>query len=74
VTATENMFMQGRGMKGDTQQHFQEIVVFSEDILHMFACKKNINPAVVFVRRMNANIGMVIAKSRIALSSVDGAI
>jgi hypothetical protein len=37
-------------------------------------CKKNANHVLVFVSRKTANVGMVIAKSRIALSSVDGSL
>jgi hypothetical protein len=75
VTAIENMFKRARGLKPDGQHYFQEIVVFSENLLHMFLrCKKNINHVLVFVTRKSANVGMVIAKSRIALTSVDGSL
>jgi hypothetical protein len=76
VTAIENMFKRSRGIKSaDGQHYFQEIVVFSDNLLHMFIrCKKNSNHVLVFVTRKSANVGMVIAKSRIALSSVDGAL
>jgi hypothetical protein len=74
VTAIENMFKQSRGLKTDGVHPFQEIVVFSDNLLHMFLrCKKNVDHVLVFVCRKSANVGMVIAKSRIALSSVDGA-
>jgi hypothetical protein len=73
VTAIENMFKRARGIKPDGQHYFQEIVVFSENLLHMFVrCKKNINHILVFVTRKSANVGMVIAKSRIAMTSIDG--
>jgi hypothetical protein len=75
VTAIENMFKRARGIKADGQHYFQEIVVFSENLLHMFLrCKKNINHVIVFVTRKSANVGMVIAKSRIALTSIDGSL
>jgi hypothetical protein len=75
VTAIENMFKKSRGAKQDGHHYFQEIVVFSDNLLHMFLrCKKNINHVLVFVTRKSANVGMVIAKSRIALSSVDGSL
>ena len=49
--------------------------MFSDNLLHMFMrCKKNSNHVLVFVTRKSANIGMVIAKSRAALTSVDGAL
>jgi hypothetical protein len=73
VTAIENMFKRTRGLKADGQHYFQEIVVFSDNLLHMFLrCKKNNDHVIVFVTRKSANVGMVIAKSRIALTSIDG--
>jgi hypothetical protein len=75
VTAIERMFKRARGIKDDGQHYFQEIVVFSENLLHMFLrCKKNVNHVLVFVCRKSVNVGMVIVKSRIALQSVDGTI
>jgi hypothetical protein len=76
VTAIENMFKKARGVKGEDGQHyFQEIVVFSENLLHMFLrMKNNVNHVLVFVCRRSANVGMVIAKSRIAVASFDGSL
>ncbi len=75
VTAIENMFRRSRGLKADGVHPFQEVLVFSDNLLHMFLrCKKNVGHVLVFVCSKSANVGMVIAKSRIALSSVDGAI
>jgi hypothetical protein len=73
VSSIEDLFKKARGPKADGRHHFQEIVVFSDNLVHMFLrCKKNANHVLVFVSRKTANVGMVIAKSRIALSSVDG--
>jgi hypothetical protein len=75
VTAIEGMFRRARGIKGDGQHYFQEIVVFSDNLLHMFMrCKKNIDHVLVFITRKSANVGMVIAKSRLALTSIDGSL
>ena len=75
VSAIESMFKQSRGLKDDGHHYFQEIVVFSDNLLHMFArCKQNIDHVAVFVTRKSANVGMVIAKSRMMLSSLDGAV
>jgi hypothetical protein len=74
VTAIEDMFKKTRGVQGaDGHPYFQEIVVFSDNTLHMFLrSKKNVNHVLVFVCRKSANVGMVIAKSRGLLASVDG--
>jgi hypothetical protein len=75
AVAIENMFKRAVGIADDTQHKFQEIVVFSDSFLHVFMrCKKNIDHVLIFVCRGSANIGMVIAKSRIALGSVDGVV
>lgn len=75
VTEIENLFKQSCGLDADGLHSFQEIVVFSENLLHMFLrLRKNNNHVLVFVCRRSANVGMVIAKSRIAAGSVDGTI
>lgn len=73
VSAIENLFRKARGGKADGRHHFQEIVTFSENLLHMFLrCRRNTGHVLVFVCRSSANVGMVIAKSRMALALVDG--
>jgi hypothetical protein len=76
VSAIESMFKRSRGIKGDDEAHyFQEIVVFSENLLHMFLrCKKNNNHVLVFVCRKSANVGMVIAKSRMSIPTVESSL
>lgn len=65
VTAIEKLFRKSRGQAEDGRHYFHEIVVFSENLLHVFQrSKKNSNHAAVFVTRANANIGMVLSKSR----------
>jgi hypothetical protein len=75
VVAIEDMFKRSRGIKNDNTHYFQEIVVFSDNLLHMFMrCKSNVEHVVVFVTRKSANVGMVIAKSRMVLSSIESAL
>lgn len=74
VTAIEKMFRKSRGQPEDSKHYFNEIVVFSENLLHTFLrSKKAANHAVVFVCRATANIGMVLSKSRVALGDVEKA-
>jgi hypothetical protein len=75
VSAIESMFKQSRGVEDDGHHYFQEIVVFSDNLLHMFLrCRKNLDHVVVYVTRKSANVGMVIAKSRMTISELDGAV
>jgi hypothetical protein len=65
VTAIEKMFRKSRGHGEDGRHYFHEIVVMSDNLLHVFErSKKNSNHAAVFVTRASANIGMVLSKSR----------
>lgn len=74
AAAIEDMFKRARGA-GDEQHRIQEIVTFSGNLLHIFLrCKKNIDHVLVFVCRKSANLGMVIAKSRIALPAIDASL
>lgn len=74
VTAIEKLFRKARGHAEDGTHYFKEIIVFSENLLHVFLrAKKKKDQAVVFVCRGSANVGMVLAKSRQALADVESA-
>jgi hypothetical protein len=74
VTAIEKMFRKSRGQPEDARHYFNEIIVFSENLLHTFLrSKKSPSHAVCFVCRATANIGMVLSKSRVALLEVEKA-
>ncbi|MEW5737398.1 MAG: hypothetical protein AB1938_00645 [Myxococcota bacterium] len=75
VTAIERLFRKSRGQAEDGRHYFNEIVVFSENLLHVFMrSKKHHNQALCFVTRASANIGMVLSKSRLALGEVEAKI
>lgn len=75
VTSIEKLFRKSRGQKEDAVHYFKEIVVFSENLIHVFMRgKKNADHAVCLVCRASANIGMVLSKSRIALGDAEGAL
>ena len=72
VTAIEKLFRKSRGQAEDGNHYFKEIIVFSENLIHVFLrAKRNTDQAAVFVTRGSANIGMVITKSRAALSAIE---
>ncbi len=65
VTAIEKLFRRSRGQNEDGRHYFHEIIVMSDNLLHVFQrSRKNGNHAAVFVTRANANIGMVLSKAR----------
>lgn len=74
VSAVERLFKQSRGVKDDGHHYFQEIIVFSDNLLHVFQrAKRNEDLVLVTVCRASANLGMVLAKSRGALAPVEAA-
>lgn len=75
VVAIENMFKKARGLKADDHHYFQEMLIFSDNLLHVFIrCSKNPNHVVTFVCRKNANIGMALAKTRMSMPSIEEAL
>jgi hypothetical protein len=75
VTAIEAMFRKNRGVKEDGHHYFQEIIIFSDNLLHVFQrCKRNEDMVLVSVCRASANLGMVLAKVRGQLANVETAL
>lgn len=75
VVAIEQLFKQSRGMPNDDRHYFKEILVLSENLIHVFLRgKKEPNHALVLVTRGSANIGMVIVKSRAAVGIVEASL
>lgn len=75
VVAIENMFKKVRGVANDHHHYFQEIIVLSDNLLHVFQrCKRNVDMVLVVVCRISANLGMVLAKSRMELPKVEAAL
>lgn len=75
VTMIERLFRKSRGQSEDGMHYFKEMVVFSENLLHVFLRgKKRSEHALVVVCRVSANIGMVLTKSRLSLSEVESSL
>jgi hypothetical protein len=75
VTSIEKLFRKSRGQVENGAHYFREIVVFSENLLHVFLrARRKPDQAVVIVCRASANIGMVLSKSRLSLVEIEGAV
>ena len=75
VVTIEKMFKKNRGLDDDGHHYFQEIIVFSDNLLHVFQrCKNNTDHAVVWVCNKSANIGMALTKARMNLEKVESAL
>lgn len=75
VSSIEQMFKRNRGVKDDGHHYFQEIIVISDNLLHVFQrAKRNEDMVLVTVCRVSANLGMVLAKARTGLAAVEAAV
>jgi hypothetical protein len=69
LEAIESMFARTREIEDESGNEVQEIVAFSDNLLHVFLrSKRNTNHVFVFVARNSANLGTVLSKSRVALT------
>jgi hypothetical protein len=74
VVAIENMFKKARGVV-DSKHYFNEMIVNSDNLLHVFIRGKVNNEHVIaFVCRKSANLGMVLTKSRAAIPALESAV
>ncbi len=75
VTTIEKLFRKSRGQQENGARYFREIIVMSENLIHVFIrSKRYSDQAAVFVCRSSANIGMVLTKSRQSLAEVEASV
>ncbi|MFY9269682.1 MAG: hypothetical protein WAO55_08040 [Candidatus Manganitrophaceae bacterium] len=75
VSMVESIFKKARGVKDDGHHYFQEIIILSDNLLHVFQrAKRNEDMVLITVCRISANMGMVLAKARAALAGVEAAV
>lgn len=69
VSMIEQLFRKSRGLPADANHHyFQEIIVNSENLLHIFMRGKRYPDYIIcFVCRKSANLGMALTKARMQL-------
>lgn len=72
VVAIENLFKNARGLPADDHHYFQEIIVNSENLIHLFMRGKRYPDYVAcFVCRRTVNLGMALTKARAAMPSIE---
>lgn len=75
VTLIESMFKRARGVENDGHHYFQEIIVNSDNLIHVFMrSKDNEEQVVVYVCRKSANLGMVLTKARSSMPALAAAV
>jgi len=75
VQMIESLFKKARGLKDDGHHYFQEMIVNSDNLVHVFCrCKTNEEYVLAVVCRKNVNLGMALTKVRKILPTVEGAV
>ena len=74
VVAIERIFKKARGVEDDGSHYFQEMIVNSDNLIHVFIrAKSSVDQVACFVCRRSANLGMVVTKARQAMATVETA-
>jgi hypothetical protein len=75
VVTIEKLFKRLRGLPADNdEKYFQEMIVLSSNLIHVFLRgKKYPDQVMVVVTRNGANLGMVLTKTRQSLAGVEEA-
>jgi hypothetical protein len=71
VQAIEKLFRTARGVPENGHHYFQEIIVNSDNLIHIFLRGKKQQQIATFVCRKGANLGMVLTKSRMAMPEIE---
>ena len=75
VSMIETLFKRSRGISDDGHHYFQEIIINSDNLIHVFLRSKNVTDYVaVFVCRRTANLGMALTKARMAMPGIEAAV
>ncbi len=74
VRLIETIFKKARGLQDDTHHYFQEFIVNSDNLIHIFLRGKNQEQVACFVCRKSANLGMALTKSRSAMPALEASI
>ncbi len=74
VKLIEGIFKKARGLKDDGHHYFQEFIVNSDNLIHIFLRGKNEEQVACFVCRKSANLGMALTKARSAMPALEAAI
>jgi len=74
VRMIESIFKKARGLEEDGHHYFQEIIVQSDNLIHVFLRGKNEQQVACFVCRISANLGMALSKARSVMPSLEAAV
>lgn len=72
VQSIEHIFKKARGLPMDGHHYFQEIIVNSDNLVHIFLRgKTNESLVACFVCRRSTNLGMALTKARMSMPELE---
>jgi hypothetical protein len=74
VRMIESIFKKARGLSDDGHHYFQEIIINSDNLLHVFLRGKNEEQVACFVCRRSVNLGMALTKARSSMPAIEAAL
>ena len=74
VVAIEKLFRTARGVPEDGKHYFQEIIVNSDNLIHVFLRGRKQQQVAAFVCRKGANLGMVLTKARMVMPDLEASL
>lgn len=75
VSAIEAAFRKARGVADDGHHYFQEIIVLSDNLIHVFQrFKRQTDIVLCAVVRGSANLGMVLTKARLSVPKIEAVV
>lgn len=75
VQTIEAIFKKARGLQDNGHHYFQEIIINSDNLVHVFVRgKTNENMVACFVCRRSTNLGMALTKVRMAMPALEAAL
>ncbi len=75
VSMIEQLFRKARGLKDDGHHYFQELIVNSDNLIHVFLRGRQTPDYIaVFVCRRTANLGMALTKARMAMPQIEASL
>jgi hypothetical protein len=75
VVAIEDIFKKSRGTNDADAHYFQEMIVLSDNLVHIFTRGKTMQDHIVtFVCRKSVNMGMALTKARMEVPKLEAAL
>jgi len=71
VQMIESIFKKARGLQDDGRHYFQEILINSDNLIHIFLRGKSEQQVACFVCRKSANLGMALTKARNSMPALE---